>query len=206
MTARQAFYTHMAQLRKAFTHAGIEDPVKKRAGEGYLIETDDRQLDTMRFDELAARGRAAAAREKLEDAWEYLDQAASLWRDDEPLHGVRCPAVTDDEATPLKLARVRARQDWCDVGLRLGRGGNVLPVLRRLYRDDPLRERTQELVLIAEYQDGGQARGLSVFEDIRRRLVEEAGLDPSDRLRWLQKQILLRKPALRLLRPAREAF
>lgn len=205
-TARQAFYTHMAHLRRSFTNAGIEDPVQKRAGEGYLIETEHRQLDTIRFGELAARGRAAAARERLQDAWEGLDQASALWRGDEPLSGVQCPAVTDDEVAPLRLARIAARQDWCDVGLRLGRHREVLTVVRRLYKDDPLRERTQELLLIAEYQDGGQARGLDVFEDIRRRLLEEAGLDPSDRLWWLQKQILLREPALSLMRQPSEVF
>lgn len=205
-TARQAFYTHVAQLRKAFAIEGIQDPVKKRPGEGYLIDTKDRQLDTSRFDELAARGRAAAAREELKDAWHYLDQASALWRDDEPLLGVKCPPVTDDEVASLRLARTAVRQDWCDVGLRLNRHRDVLPVLRQLYKDDPLRERPQELLLIAEYQGGGQAWGLSVFRGIRGLLAEEAGLDPSDRLRWLQKQIFLREPALSLMRPAREVF
>lgn len=205
VTARDTLYTHIRRLRKAFEEAGIVSPVET-TDEGYVIRTERRQLDTERFDKLASHGRAAAAREKLEDAWEGLGQATSLWRDDEPLRGVECPAVTEDDMTPVKLARETAQQDLCDVGLRLKRCRDVLPVLRQLYKNDPLRERVQELLLIAEYADGGQARGLAVFENIRRRLADDAGLDPSERLRWLQEQIYFCKPALGLLRPARESF
>lgn len=204
-TARDAFYVHMGKLRDELTSTGATDPVKK-ADDGYRMVPGTYRLDVARFDSLVAQGRRAAAHGRLKTAWSAYHRALSLVRGDEPLRGIEHLAIVADLVRELTEKIFAARENWCEVGLDLGRYREALPLLRRLYQEDSLRERAQELLLIAEYWDGGQPRGLRVFDTIRRTVIDETGLDPSDRLRWLQQQIYLHKPAHSLLRPVNEAF
>lgn len=201
--AKQAtVHVHISRLRTAFTSRGFEDPVTTDGG--YSIDPGSCQFDVAQFETLIVSGRAAAARENLEDAFEDQGRALSHWRDEEPMIGIEYPAQLDDEVRELIALRFSVREEWCETGLRLKRYREVLPVLRRLYKADPLREKVYELLLAAEYQDGGQAQGLGVYRRIRDALVEE-GCQPSPRLRWMHKQVLDGKPAISLLTPATAA-
>lgn len=197
-------YVHVSMLRKAFTDAGIDDPVEKTPC-GYRIAPGSGQTDIARFGTLIAQGREAAARDALDDAWTSYTRALTLFDNDEPLSGVRYPAQLDDDMRNLTDERLAARKAWCEIGLRLGRCRQVLPVLRLLHHSEPLHEAVYELLLAAEYQEGGQPRGLSVYREIRDQVIEESGCDPSPRLRWMHDQILQGLPAVSLLDPAMAA-
>ena len=78
----------------------------------------------------------------------------------------------------------------------------VLPLLDAAIREDPLRERSRELLMLALYRSGRHAEALRTYERLRVLLSEELGLDPSPPLQRMQERVLLHDPSLL---PAAEA-
>ena len=68
--------------------------------------------------------------------------------------------------------------------------------MEALCREHPLRERLWELLILALYRDGRQAEALRAYADIRDRLVDELGIDPSSALRELETRVLDQDPTL----------
>jgi len=60
----------------------------------------------------------------------------------------------------------------------------------------PLRERLAGQLMLALYRSGRQAEALGAYQDARRVLVEEMGLEPNPALQRLEKAILAQDPAL----------
>ncbi|GAA3892395.1 hypothetical protein GCM10022207_70090 [Streptomyces lannensis] len=61
---------------------------------------------------------------------------------------------------------------------------------------NPLRERLRELQMLALYRSGRQADALSAYEQVRRHLTRELGIDPGRELQQLHRRILTRVPCL----------
>jgi DNA-binding SARP family transcriptional activator len=66
----------------------------------------------------------------------------------------------------------------------------------------PLRERLRAAQLRALYRAGRQSEALGSYRELRERLAEELGLDPSPELAALQQAILIQDAALRAPRPS----
>ena len=80
--------------------------------------------------------------------------------------------------------------------LEAGRAAEVVPMLDAAIREDPLRERSRELLMLALYRSGRHAESLRTYQQLRTTLVDELGLDPSPSLQRLQERILLHDPSL----------
>ena len=80
--------------------------------------------------------------------------------------------------------------------LEAGRAAEVVPMLDAAIREDPLRERSRELLMLALYRSGRHAEALRTYQLLRTMLVDELGLDPSPSLQRLQERILLHDPSL----------
>ena len=80
--------------------------------------------------------------------------------------------------------------------LEAGRAAEVVPMLDAAIREDPLRERSRELLMLALYRSGRHAEALRTYQQLRTTLVDELGLDPSPSLQRLQERILLHDPSL----------
>ncbi len=93
----------------------------------------------------------------------------------------------------LRLAAVEGR-----IEADLASGGDELlvPDLEALIADHPYRERLRRQLMLALYRVGRQAEALEVYQDARRVLVEELGIDPSPELQELERAILRQDPAL----------
>ena len=83
-----------------------------------------------------------------------------------------------------------------DADLRLGRHGAVTGELRRLVAEHPFRERFWEQLMLALYRDGRQGESLAAYQQARKTLSSEVGIDPGPRLQELHNQILNGDPAL----------
>ena len=83
--------------------------------------------------------------------------------------------------------------------------GRSLAELETLCRENPLRERLWELLILALYRDGRQAEALRAYAEIRDRLVDELGIDPSVSLRELEARVLAQDSTLALSGPTASA-
>ncbi|MEV2273179.1 ATP-binding protein [Nonomuraea africana] len=95
--------------------------------------------------------------------------------------------------------KVRIRPTrFFDAELRLGRHAEILADLGAAGAEHPLSERLAELRMRALSAAGRQADALAVYEEIRGRLGEELGVDPSAEL----QEVLLALPRGELERPS----
>ena len=87
-------------------------------------------------------------------------------------------------------------EDRVEADLALGRHQQLVGELAALVKQNPLRERLRIQLMLALYWCGRQAEALDVYQEFRRGLAEELGLDPSPRLQQLEAAILARDPSL----------
>ena len=71
-----------------------------------------------------------------------------------------------------------------------------MPGLRSALADNPFRERLWGQLMLALYRSGRQADALETFQEARRVLADELGLEPGLELRRLQEAILAHDPAI----------
>ncbi|MDQ3640606.1 MAG: AAA family ATPase, partial [Actinomycetota bacterium] len=99
-------------------------------------------------------------------------------------------------AVRLEDARLGAVEDLYEAELALGRHAESVGELDALVAEYPFRERLRAQQMVALYRSGRQAEALAGYQDARRVLVEELGIDPSPALRELEQAILTHEPTL----------
>ena len=162
---------------------------------GYRLNVDDDQFDALRFEKLLRSAEAAMSAGRADIAASTLREALGLWRG---------PALSDvadlqfarADADRLEEARLTALENRVDADLACGRHASLVGELDSLAANHPLRERFTGQRILALYRCGRQAEALSAYADLRARLAEELGIDPSPGLRRLQERILRQDPAL----------
>ena len=174
----------------------------RRGRPGYLLRVEPGALDLERFQSLLDQGRERLAQGDAREAGELLREALGLWRGS-PLAEFEYEAFARNEIGRLEELRLAALELRLEADLALGRHSEVVGELEGLVRDHPLRESFSRLLILALYRAGRQADALAAYQDARARLVDELGLDPSQALQQLEKQILLHDSALDL--PAAKA-
>jgi DNA-binding SARP family transcriptional activator len=162
---------------------------------GYLIEVSEDELDVAEFSSLCKVGAASMRASAWQEAADVLERALALWRGT-PLVDVPCQALQQTEVPRLEELRLQALEDRIAANLHLGRNIEVIAELQRLARANPLRERLQALLMLALYRSGRQADALLVYNQTRRYLVAELGIEPACHLRALHHQILTQDPGL----------
>jgi len=161
---------------------------------GYLLQVEPGELDAQRFEDLVEQGRRA-------NDVETLRAALALWRG-QAYADVAYEDFARVESARLEELRLVATEERIEAELALGGAAALVPELEQLTARHPLRERLRAQLMLALYRSGRQAEALQVYADARRRLVEELGLEPSQRLQQLERAILQQDPALDVARAA----
>lgn len=187
--ARETLYNYVSRLRHALG-ATSEATLSRQTG-GYVLRLDPMAVDMHRFDHLIGQARAS---DDQEQAVGLFEQALGLWRG-EPCAGLDTPWITALRDR-LERDRFAAELDCTDLRLGLGHHGRLLSELTARTQAHPVDERVAEQLMLALYQSGRQADALDHFQQLRARLAEELGIDPSPALRRLHEQILTTDPAL----------
>ncbi|WP_436501296.1 BTAD domain-containing putative transcriptional regulator [Actinokineospora sp. HUAS TT18] len=180
--ARRTTQTHVRRLRQAL---GGADMLRTVPG-GYRLAVGHDEVDLLRFRALAERGATAtepAARASL------LRQALAEWRGP-ALVDVPSDALRGAELSGLAEEHLRARELRIDADLRLGRHADVVAELAVLTAEHPLRETFRYQHMLALHRSGRQADALEAYQDTRRVLADQLGVDPGAELRDLYQAIL----------------
>jgi DNA-binding SARP family transcriptional activator len=188
----------VSRLRRAL---GRDDVVVTH-GHGYRLHAAADQLDAGRFELLLAHARAELAADRAEPAAEALRTANAMWRGP-PLADVAYEAFAQAEIARLAGLRVAARELEIEARLALGGHAEVVGPLEALIAEHPYREGLRAQLMLALYRSDRQAEALQAYQDARRTLVDELGIEPGERLRELEGAILAQDTALALARPAR---
>ena len=195
-TAAKTLQVHVSRLRKALASgAGGGGDVVVTSPHGYGLEIDPEQVDAHRFERLLDEGRAELAADRPAQALEALEEALALWRGP-VLADLSYEAFAQAEIARLEDLRVAAVEQLIEAKLALGRHGEVVGQLETLIVEHPYRERLRAQLMLALYRCDRQADALQAYQDARRKLVEELGIEPGERLRELEGAILAQDAAL----------
>jgi DNA-binding SARP family transcriptional activator len=189
-TVKAVLQGFVSNLRKSLG----PDVIQTRAS-GYVIEVDPAGFDLHRLERLLGEARKAGTRGDHEAASQGLREALGLWRG---------PALADfayeafAQAPTLRLEELRlgALEDRVEADLALGRHGELVGELEALVAEHPLRERLRGHLMLALYRSGRQADALQAYQETRRALVDELGIEPTQALQELERAILRQDAAL----------
>lgn len=195
-TAPKIVQGYVSQLRKALSDDGGGSVLVTRTP-GYVLRLEPGQLDAEHFVALLARGRAALAEGAAGDAEMLLREALELWRGP-PLADFAFDSFAAEEIARLEELRLAAVEERIDADLALGRESDLVAELEAFVARHPLRERPRGQLMLALYRCGRQAEALQAYQDARRALLEELGLEPGRSLRQLEQAILQQDPSLDL--------
>ncbi len=167
---------------------------------GYLLTLPTGAVDLADFERERNRARTKRAAGQLHEAGDALHSALGFWR--VPVcNGLSSPFL-DAQADRLAEARVSVLEERIELDLAIGEYADLIPELRDLVAEHPLRERLRGLLMLALYRAGRQADALTAFRDARRYLQDELGVEPGAPLQELHLQILAADPALTAAVPA----
>jgi DNA-binding SARP family transcriptional activator/tetratricopeptide (TPR) repeat protein len=183
--------TYASRLRRALQAGGVHGvgPIES-AGTGYLMQASPGLLDLEVFQRMVRDAQALKGGDSGEKA-----QAAILLRDalqlcqGEPLADIPGPYAKSQRLRITEL-QAAATEERLALDIELGAHVAAAAELQALLSDYPIRERLSELLMLALYRSGRQIDALSVFDNARRLLADEFGVEPGPGLREMQRRIL----------------
>ena len=195
-SAAHTLESYVSRLRQLFNGHG---PRLVRRGAGYALELGEANLDARRFVELQEQASLAAAMDDHAKVVEITAAALAMWRGP-ALADVALASAGRAEADRLEELRLRTFELRFDAELALGCHERAIGELQALVTQNPYRERFVAQLMLVLYRAGRHVEALEVYEQTRRRLDEDLGLQPSADLQQLSGQIVRQDPLLR--RPA----
>ncbi|MFU0439911.1 AfsR/SARP family transcriptional regulator [Streptomyces sp. BG2AG] len=184
-----ALQAKVSQLRRVIGRDRVE-----RRPAGYRLRFDEGgdEVDAVRFRALVTQARPVRdprARAAL------LTEALELWRGPAYADFADGPFV---RAAAQRLAeqRLSVLEEQAEARLEAGDHALLAGELADLVARHPLRERLRAASMRALYAAGRQSEALTSYEDLRTRLAEELGVDPSPELASLHQALLRQEPGL----------
>lgn len=193
-TAPHSIEIYVSGLRRALDSVGASDLIVTRPP-GYVLEAEPASIDAWQFELLVRDGARLLESGDAERGQATLRRALALW------HG---PALAEFAYEEFAQPHIRRLNDThldaiellAVAALNAGHPGEVLGLLAAAVQDDPLRERSRELLMLALYRSGRHADALRTFDAFRIQLDEELGVDPSPRIRTLYDRIVVHDASL----------
>jgi DNA-binding SARP family transcriptional activator len=197
--ATDTLYTYVSKLRRVFGACGPLSGGERivRRAPGYQLVTLEGEVDADRLERALGQAEAAMHEGRFADASKLLGDGLDL------VAGPTLGECRDEPFARAEVARVdgvrlRALERRIDADLALGRHANLIGELEGLAAEYGLHERFHEQLMLALYRSGCQADALRAYQDARRVLAEELGLNPGPALRAMEAAILAQDPALDL--------
>ena len=156
---------------------------------GYLLRIAPGDLDLEEFERLVAEGRGSLAAAEPQRAAGLLAEALGLWRG-QLLADVAPSTLISTEAERGNELRLDAAELRAEADLACGRAAQLVPELRRLVGENPIREGLWLLLIRALNEAGRHAEALDTYTQARQVIADELGVDPGAELQELYAQLL----------------
>jgi DNA-binding SARP family transcriptional activator len=160
---------------------------------GYELVVRDEELDAACFirglEELRADSADSA------DLVRRLRRLLGLWRGQAFGSHERGPSLQAASAR-YEEHRIAAYQLLFDHELRIGNYSKIIPELRGLLARYEFHEQFWQQLMVALYRSGRQADALNVYRELKHRLSDQLGLDPSPTMRRYELAVLDHHPSI----------
>jgi len=191
-TANTSLQNFISQLRKTL---GAE--VLETKAPGYRLRVRPGDLDLDRFRVAVESARAAEPAERAAK----LRHALALWRGP-ALADLSFEAFAQPHVAHLEELRLGTLEERVQADLDSGSHGELIGELEALVEEFPVRERLRGQYMLALYRSGRQAEALQAYQEGRRILVDQLGIEPSRKLQQLHGAILRQESELQAPGPA----
>ena len=171
-----------------------------REGAGYTLRVGVGELDSELFADALAAARPLVSHDP-QAVDHILAPAMRLWRGTPFADLPDPPQAVREHAVHLERLHREALGAWIDVRLRLGRHRELVPELAALVEQQPYDEALHAQQMLALYRCGRQAEALEAARALEDRLRDDLGIDPSQEVRDLYRDILLQASYLSLEPP-----
>ncbi|MFC5823148.1 AfsR/SARP family transcriptional regulator [Nonomuraea insulae] len=200
-TVAKQLHIVISKLRETLAPHTTKEIIQTVPG-GYRLALEPDQIDAHLFTRLTKRARTTQAQGDRAAADALFRTALQLWRG-EPLAGLTGPWARI-EATRLEEEHRTVLEDHADLRLAVGDHHAVAADLAVHVRAHPLRERPAAQLMLALHRAGRPSEALAVYQNTRRIMVSELGIEPGAELRRLHQAILVKDPVLDLTTPAQQ--
>jgi DNA-binding SARP family transcriptional activator len=191
-----AIQGYVSQLRKVLNpDRPFEVIVTEPAG--YQLRLDRGDLDLFRLESSLRNGRDTLDAGRADDAAKMFSDALSLFRGP-PLADFTYESWAQPHIGRLDELRLTCLEERIDADLQLGRHAELVGEIDALVAQHTLRERLRAHLMLALYRAGRQSEALAAYQEARRVLVEEFGIEPTRALQEVERKILLQDPSLDL--------
>jgi DNA-binding SARP family transcriptional activator len=178
----------MVRLYVSRARGRIGDSLVREAN-GYLLRAENGAVDVSELERLRRAGTDALAAGDAAAAVAHLSAAVELVRG-EPLAEFAEFPFAREEIPRLEELRLGTTEDYYETLLTTGEAAELVPALEQLVEENPYRERLRGQLMLALYRAGRQTDALARYQEGRRLLAEEVGIEPSPQLRELERAIL----------------
>jgi DNA-binding SARP family transcriptional activator/tetratricopeptide (TPR) repeat protein len=190
-TAVRQVQDAVSGLRRNLAACGAPRSLISTRRGGYQIHLEREQLDLLEFDHERRLAERHASPPQTAVA---LRRALACWRGN-ALVGISS-RVLELDAARLNEKRAATHKLCLSVELDLGRHREVIEELTALLRGSPFDEHVAEHLMVALYRCRRQGEALQVYEQLRRTLAGDLGVDPAPPLQALHRRILAADPSL----------
>jgi DNA-binding SARP family transcriptional activator len=156
---------------------------------GYQLDVDPGVVDSVRYEQLAAAGRAAGAAGDYRRAGELLSDALKMWRGP-VLVDVNTGTQLGIEAMRLAESRLTDITLRIDADLYLGRHQQLLGELAALCARHPFMENFRAQYMLALYRSGRASQAMETYREMWRTARDQLGVEPGSALRRLHQALL----------------
>jgi DNA-binding SARP family transcriptional activator len=156
---------------------------------GYMLRVEPGDLDLQDFESLVEAGRNALAAADPDTAAAVLTEALGLWRGPLMADVPQSDKITMESERAVEL-RLTAAELRIEADLACGRSAQVVPELRRLVAENPIREGLWVLLMRALDEAGRHAEALDTYTHARQVISDELGVDPGSELQEMYARLL----------------